>query len=264
MINQYLEKLGIKMTGEINHTYKVVVPFSGGKDSQSCLKLACTEYGADSVLALFCDTDFEHPITYKHVAETTEKYNCDLVTIKAGTVKDLCLQYKRLPGGGARFCTDRLKIRPSKFFYKFLAEKQGGFVVWLGMRSDESKERAKRYQGKLSEDVYLPHEVLKDFPQYLGKMGVMFRLPVIEWTANEIFNFLNGEENPLYSQGFKRVGCFPCLAGGEGEQVRAFYHDEIGKKHFAVAQEIADFSGREVLVSKRYYGQSPVCGFCMI
>ena len=46
---------------------KVVVPISGGKDSQACLKLALQDYDKSQVMGLFCDTQFEHPFTYAHI-----------------------------------------------------------------------------------------------------------------------------------------------------------------------------------------------------
>lgn len=35
---------------------KVIVQFSGGKDSQACLIKACEDFGANNVTAVFCDT----------------------------------------------------------------------------------------------------------------------------------------------------------------------------------------------------------------
>lgn len=40
---------------------KIIVSFSGGKDSQACLIQAVNQYGADNVEAVFCDTGWEHP-----------------------------------------------------------------------------------------------------------------------------------------------------------------------------------------------------------
>ncbi len=51
---------------------KIVVPVSGGKDSQACLKMAVSEVGADHVIGLFCDTQFEHPLTYAHVKKLSQ------------------------------------------------------------------------------------------------------------------------------------------------------------------------------------------------
>ncbi len=48
---------------------KVIVQFSGGKDSQACLIKACEDFGANNVTAVFCDTRWEHEQTYSHVKE---------------------------------------------------------------------------------------------------------------------------------------------------------------------------------------------------
>lgn len=259
-----LKEQGIEVAGTINGPYKIVVPFSGGKDSQSCLKLAIEKYPKNEVLALFCDTKYEHPITYNHVHETCIKYGVDLVTLNSGSVLSVCKKYKRFPGGTARHCTDELKIRPSKFFYRALALYQGGFEVWCGVRSDESRERELRYRGKTCDELYAPHEFMTKFPKYLEKLGVMFRLPVLDWSRTEVLEKLNGEENELYSHGFDRVGCFPCLAGGERHQMRAFHFDDVGIKHFEIAEEIGKAAGRGVLVTAKFSNQGPGCQLCCI
>lgn len=265
MINLF--NRNIKVIGSINNKYKCVVPLSGGKDSQACLMMALKEFNNNEILALFCDTGFEHPITYKHVKTTVKDNQVDLITLQAGTVLEVCTKYKRFPGGGARHCTDELKIRPAKFFYEALAELQGGFEVWYGMRNEESKERAARYKGKTSDDSYAPHEVMTKYPKKLAKLGVVFKLPILDWATSEVFALLDGKENELYSKGFKRCGCFPCLASGEGHQIMAFNFDETGLKHYKIAQEISRISGRAVLKTNKYSNQvpdDPGCMFCSI
>jgi len=263
IINQLLSH-GITMDGTINGPYAVVVPLSGGKDSQACLMLALREYRPKQILALFCDTNYEHPVTYQHITDTAARAGVDLIKISAGSVLSVCVELKRFPGGGSRHCTSRLKIRPSKWFYGVLANSQGGFEVWYGMRSEESKEREERYRMKASNELYLPHDVLRDYPKYLGAAGVSFRLPILDWAKSEVFELLDGTENPLYAAGFDRIGCFPCLAGGEGHQVKAFNFDDTGRKHFAMAEQIAIAAKRPVLVTKRYADQGPGCAFCCI
>ena len=141
-------------------TVKILIPISGGKDSQACLKLAVQQEDPKNIRGLFCDTRFEHPQTYEHVAWMSAHYGITIDSVNGGSVESKSLKYGRFPGGGARHCTDELKIRETRIYLKGLAELQGGdFQVWYGMRADESPERTKRYAGKLSEDLYHPHEV---------------------------------------------------------------------------------------------------------
>jgi 3'-phosphoadenosine 5'-phosphosulfate sulfotransferase (PAPS reductase)/FAD synthetase len=228
---------------------KCVVPISGGKDSQACLKLALREFDASEILGLFCDTQFEHTINYQHIATIRRLYGVRIKTITAGSVPEKVLKYGRFPGSGARHCTEELKIVPSKKFYKALAEQQGGFQVWYGMRSEESAERKARYRGKVDTELYAPHDVLKKYPKYLEKMGVQFRLPVIDMSKSEIFAILNGEENPLYAVGFDRVGCFPCLASGDRNKERAFGFDEFGKQQRVIVIKLEREIGKSVFTS---------------
>lgn len=50
---------------------KVVVAFSGGKDSQASLIWVVKEMGVplNKIEAVFCDTGWENPVTYKHITD---------------------------------------------------------------------------------------------------------------------------------------------------------------------------------------------------
>lgn len=261
-------------------TVKVVVPISGGKDSQAALKLARQQYEPDEIRGLFCDTRFEHPITYQHVERLRTLYGpIQIDTVSGGPVLEKAIKYRRFPGGGARHCTDELKIRETKIYCKALAEQQGsifrpnssdyqrdhradgGFEVWYGMRSGESHERAKRYAGKVCDELYAPHEVIPNkYPKYLAAMGVRFRLAILDWTAAEVLAFLAGEENPLYRAGFPRVGCFPCLASGDKWKDKAFTHDDFGREQLAKVTVVSAQIGKSIWTSKGGQARNAQCG----
>lgn len=245
-------------------TVKVIVPVSGGKDSQACLKLALETHHRDEIMGLFCDTKFEHPVTYSHVEWMKEYYGVHIETISAGSVPTLVLKQGNFPGGKARFCTDRLKIVPSKFFYKAFAEKQGAFEVWMGMRGSESRDRELRYKDIVNTEVYLPHEVLKQLPKYLGKMGIRFRLPVLDWTTEDVFDYLDGKENILYTVGLTRVGCFPCLASGDANKEQAFKLDSFGKSQHVLVKDLERQTGKSVWISKggKARNEDAPCAVC--
>ena len=234
---------------------KVVVPFSGGKDSQACVKLAMASYHKDEILIVFYDTQHEHPLTYKHLERVEMIYGVNIKRIKSplGVIGEI-LKAKRFPHGAARFCTDRLKLRPSRIFYEQLADEQGGgFEVWLGMRSDESPARAKRYKNVLSNDTYLPHEIMgKVYPQRLGKKGVTFKLPILDWALDEVMEYVGDDLNPLYGHGFPRVGCFPCLAAGDKHKWTAFHFDDWGRAKYHELKALEQDAGYPLYTSKKY------------
>ena len=103
------------------------------------------------------------------------------------------------------------------------------------------------------------------YPKYLGKRGVKFRLPILDWTEEDVFEFLAGEENPLYAAGFKRVGCFPCLMGGDKDKEKAFSFDDFGKNQYIQVKKVSDQIHKNIFTSKG--GQSrngEQCGICSI
>jgi 3'-phosphoadenosine 5'-phosphosulfate sulfotransferase (PAPS reductase)/FAD synthetase len=246
---------------------RCVVPVSGGKDSQACLKLAVEEFGADRVLGLFCDTQFEHPKTYQHIKDMEQIYGVKILTVSGGSVPDKVRKYQRFPGGGARFCTDELKIRETRIWLAEFVKANGPFQVWYGMRTDESAERSKRYEYKDPDELYAPHEVLAKYPKYLGAAGIRYRLPIVDWTTAEVMDLLNGEHNPMYDEGFSRVGCFPCLASGDAWKIKAFTHDEFGNSQMIAVRQLEEEIGKSVFTSgigQRFDDDAQGCRLCEI
>ena len=231
---------------------KVLVPVSGGKDSQLCLQLAIEKFGRESVRGLFCDTQFEHDLTYAHIDKMRGWYGVQIDRVSAGDVPTKVRRYGRFPSGTARFCTDELKIRPTIKYLKSLAEELGhGLEVWYGMRTEESTERSIRYKGRVADELMAPHEFMAGkYPKYLAKMGVLVRLPIINWSKWQVLHEVGERLNPLYPAGFDRVGCFPCLAAGDVHKERAFAFDDIGRKHKVIVLQLEKETGKSVWTSK--------------
>jgi 3'-phosphoadenosine 5'-phosphosulfate sulfotransferase (PAPS reductase)/FAD synthetase len=242
---------------------KIVVPVSGGKDSQACLKLAVEAYGTADVIGLFCDTQWEHPLTYKHIDTMERIYRVPIVRVTGGSVPEKVRKYQRFPVLSQRFCTDELKIRETKIFLKNYAEQNGETHVWYGMRLDESHQRRERYKDKLDQELYLPHEVLRKYPKYLAKLGVRFKMPILSWSSEEVLDILGDEKNPLYGMGFDRVGCFPCLAAGDKQKVKFFEFDDFGREQYKKVILLQQETGKNMFTTKKYQ-EGNGCSICSI
>lgn len=121
---------------------KVIVSWSGGKDSQACLIWAVNKYGKANVTAVFCDTGWEHEVTYRHVDFICKSLDVELVIVKSkiydGFV-DLAVKKKRMPSTKARFCTVELKIKP---MIDYVLEQKSSLLIFQGIRADESDARS--------------------------------------------------------------------------------------------------------------------------
>ena len=94
---------------------KIIVSFSGGKDSQACLIQAANKYGADKIEAVFCDTGWEHPETYQHISDVCKQLDVKLVVLRSKKYTDfvdMSIKRSRFPSSQRRFCTSELKIKP--------------------------------------------------------------------------------------------------------------------------------------------------------
>ncbi|MGH8099674.1 MAG: phosphoadenosine phosphosulfate reductase family protein, partial [Chthoniobacterales bacterium] len=168
--------------------------FSGGKDSTALMLWMCDELGTpgEQWTPVFCDTGWEHPITYAYIEEINLTILAKtLVTLKPtiGTMRDLVQIKGRVPSAKARFCTENLKTEPMK---EWLTSINDDFTVYQGIRRDESYTRSLMCAVEFS-DIY-DCKVVR---------------PLFHWSARECFELaaLHGvRPNPLYLMGASRVG----------------------------------------------------------
>lgn len=119
---------------------KILVSWSGGKDSQACLLLTAKKYGAANIKAVFCDTGWEHPVTYQHVQDICASIGVELVILRSAyTFASLAKYKKRFPSTKARFCTEELKVKP---MIDYILALNDSCIIIQGIRSGESAARA--------------------------------------------------------------------------------------------------------------------------
>ena len=198
---------------------KILVQFSGGKDSQACLIKAVKDYGKDKVTAVFCDPGWEHADTYRHIHDVVDALGVPLVTLKSKKYEDfvdMSIRRKRFPSTRARFCTEELKAIP---MIDYILSQDDSFIIIQGIRASESAARAgydvecsyfKEYFDKSTKSFYKKRVVL----EWCKTHDASVLRPIFRWSAQEVIDYIleNGQRpNPLYERGFSRVGCFPCI-----------------------------------------------------
>ena len=207
---------------------RTIVTFSGGKDSLAALLWIRNNF-TKNFTTVFCDTGFEHPLTYQYINEVADKLQLDLVTLKSKKYDNLIDLAKKTTGfryfRTRRNCSQCLKIMPTIDF--LLDVVNDDFVVIQGIRAKESANRAKmEAQCNYFKHYIVPYGKDKNgkdkFNTYRRKKVLSFSnnhandilRPVFEWSAQQTIDYILENKlkpNPLYKMGFSRVGCFPCV-----------------------------------------------------
>lgn len=94
-------------------------------------------------------------------------------------------------------------------------------------------------------------------------MGVRFRLPLVDWTTDQVKDYVGRESlNPLYED-FDRVGCFPCLAAGDEYKEKAFAYDDFGREQKRKVIMIGQQIGKSIWTSKggKKRNECAICTF---
>lgn len=207
---------------------KILIFYSGGKDSQASLIWAIKEYGIGNCEAVFCDTGWENPVTYEHIKTTTEQLGVKLVTLKSNKYNgmiDLATQRKRFPSTMARFCTEELKMKPG---IDYVLSHNENLIIIEGIRKNESLSRSKmsnqctyfKYYYEPMDNGKKNSYRSKEVKEWCLHYNADKIRPIFNWTSQQTIDYIkdNGQTpNPLYYNGFKRVGCFPCIMARHGE-----------------------------------------------
>jgi DNA sulfur modification protein DndC len=249
-----------------------VVGYSGGKDSTAALQLVWLALAAlapaqraKPVHAISTDTLVENPVVAAWVTQslatmqrTAQQEALPIVTHRL-TPEITDTFWVNLIGRGYpaprpkfRWCTERLKIKPSNTFISTVVRESGETILVLGTRKAESMTRARtmerlarqRLRERLSPSASLPN--------------CLVYTPLEDWTNDDVWLFLMQSPNPwgynnkelltMYqgaspdgecplvvdtatpSCGDSRFGCWVCTLVDQDRSMQAMIHNDEEKE----------------------------------
>lgn len=232
---------------------KYIIKCSSGKDSEACIWWAYDNLPFEDWEIMFDDTEWENDHVYSHLKYLESRVGKKFINLrstrfegklsqeildkifqifgKRNVFAEMVLAKGRFPSTKGRFCTEELKIWPSIDY--ILDHIHEDVIIVQGVRAEESvarrhmkpnEEYFKFYfepfgKDKAGRDRY-HHYRKQDVLAHCAKYSVDTLRPILKLTHQDVFNIIfehNSPGNKLYYQGFKRVGCFPCINSGMGE-----------------------------------------------
>lgn len=206
--------------------YPWILAFSGGKDS-TLVAQAVFEVLLDMapsrrtrpVHIVSNDTLVENPAVARHLHMTLEAIEEGAkslglpITVNCTTPDPQQTFWALLLGKGYaspttqnRWCTDRLKIKPTSTFIRQTASRDGSAIVLLGVRSNESARRRASIARHTQAERLNPHASLPDV--------LVFR-PIVDLLTDEVWHILGSHEPPWGGTHASLIELYRDAAGGE-------------------------------------------------
>ncbi|AGF77228.1 putative sulfurtransferase DndC [Desulfocapsa sulfexigens DSM 10523] len=244
----------------ISDTRPWIIGYSGGKDSTLLLQLVFEILSDDRVNnekpihIITSDTGVEPPNILTHVKENLaniqtfiDKQNLPINIHQVVPSLDNKF-WVNLIGRGYpsptrwfRWCTSKMKIKPTKGIIEQLVEQHGSTILLLGTRKDESQARKRSIEKREYSTRRLnPHHEIKN---------TLVLAPISDWTTDEVWEYLFNELPPwggnhdvlfdLYKQansgecplvvdlntpscGGSRFGCWTCTVVKTDKSMESF------------------------------------------
>ena len=207
-----------------------IIGYSGGKDSTATLQLVWTAIAAlppadrtKEIHVISTDTLVENPIVAMWVAKSLDTMSV------AAAASGMPIRTHRLapelansfwvnligrgypaPRHKFRWCTERLKIRPSNAFITSVVKASGEAILVLGTRKAESSRRAanmKKHEARRVRDRLSPNSSLP---------GSLVYSPIEDWTNDDVWFFLMQSSNPWGYSNRELLGMY-AGASADGE-----------------------------------------------
>lgn len=204
-----------------------IIGYSGGKDSTVVVQLAFTMLESlpkdernKPIYVVSSDTLIENPIVLGYLKEASQLIN------EGSKAKDLPLYaemvhpdynntfWTNIIGKGLptptsirfRWCTERLKIKPSNTFIEEKVRENGEVIVLLGVRKAESIARKTRIENRTIEGYLLtPHSSLQNTYVYN---------PIVDYSTDDVWKTLLSN-NGINPWGGNNNDLFALYAGSD-------------------------------------------------
>jgi len=207
-----------------------IIGYSGGKDSTATLQLVWTAIAAlppadrtKEIHVISTDTLVENPIVAMWVAKSLDTMR-DAAAASGVPIRTHRLApelansfWVNLIGRGYpaprhkfRWCTERLKIRPSNAFITSVVKASGEAILVLGIRKAESSRRAanmKKHEARRVRERLSPNSSLP---------GSLVYSPIEDWTNDDVWFFLMQSSNPWGYSNRELLGMY-AGASADGE-----------------------------------------------
>jgi DNA sulfur modification protein DndC len=209
-----------------DHDWPWIVGYSGGKDSTVVLHLAfevMLELPPSSrwrdVHVVANDTGVESPLVADYVDAMLGRIGvaADGLRLPVTVVKttpapgqtfwvNLIGRGYASPNRSFRWCTDRMKIRPTTDYIKSRVASNGQVILLLGVRRAESRNRATSIERHDSGERLNPHGELA---------GCMVFRPIVDLTTDEVWDVLLQRRPPWGGTHRELVTLYRNAGGGE-------------------------------------------------
>ena len=196
----------------------VALNHSGGKDSQCMTLLVSQLVPLDQLLVVHAPLgDVEWPVI-DHI-ESTIPPGVPLILARVASGKTLLQRVEergRWPGPKMRYCTAEHKRGPIerelRRYLKSHPRFEGRLVNAMGLRREESRERAKRTPWRRNERMSVAGREVYDW------------LPVFDLALGDVFRVIQeGDQSPhpVYALGMSRCSCVFCIFASRSDLRRA-------------------------------------------
>ncbi|MBX3441390.1 MAG: DNA phosphorothioation system sulfurtransferase DndC, partial [Planctomyces sp.] len=209
------------------HAKPWIIGFSGGKDSTLMLQLVAEailslppDERRRQVYLLSNDTLVESPVYQASVAKTLDfieegvsTIGLPLTVIRSHPEDNDSFWVNLLgrgypaPNRNFRWCTDRMKIRPTTRFIRDQVSESGEVILLLGVRRAESIARAQRIDSYADRDNRLnPHNDIR---------GCLIFRPIVDLTNDDVWHILLNVRPPWGGDHRELVTLYRNAQGGE-------------------------------------------------